>query len=44
MSKPLFVFIGVAVGLVLITIISLVIASLGRLNTDESLYLIKSFE
>ena len=40
MPKVPFVLIGVGLALLLITIISLLIASLGRLNTDQSLSLL----
>ena len=39
-----FVLVAVGIALSLITIVSLLIAGLGRLNTDEGLYSVKVFE
>lgn len=40
MPSVAFVLISVGIALSCITIVSLLIASMGRLNTDQSLYLI----
>jgi hypothetical protein len=38
MANIIYILISVGVGLALITIISLLVASISRLDTDESLY------